>query len=40
LQAEGTIDEVLYECVQNKKEDAEIFELLVKDASEHNIFVK
>ena len=25
---------------KTKKEDAEIFELLVKDASEHNIFVK
>lgn len=40
LQAEGTIDEVLYDCVQGKKEDAAIFELLVKDASEHNIFVR
>ena len=38
LQAEDTIDEVLFECVQNKKSDAAIFELLIKDAAEHNVF--
>lgn len=30
--------QVLYDCVQNKKSDAAVFELLIKDAAEHNIF--
>lgn len=38
LQVEDTIDEVLFNCVQNKNSDAAIFELLIKDAAEHNVF--
>ena len=32
IQVENTIDERIYEVVQNKKSEIELFEMLMKDA--------
>lgn len=37
LQAEDTIDEIMYKKVMNKLSDAEFFEQLIKDAAKHGI---
>ena len=37
LQAEDTIDEIMYDRVKNKLSNAEFFEKLIKDASKHGI---
>ena len=37
LQAEDTIDELIYQCVMNKKKHAVFYEELIKDAKKHHI---
>lgn len=37
IQAENTIDEIMYDAVENKMTSAEIFELIVKQAAKHGV---
>lgn len=37
LQVEDTIDEILYQCVMEKKNNAKVFEMLIKDAQRRKI---